>query len=118
MIIDFELLKKKSLFDRIDKIREASPVSDYEMFQTVQKRIQHKKNLSFSDLNQRLKNIFRTIDAEIFIDSRPDFERIKKKLLKTSPLTESKLKSYLTDKTQMEENCRYIKEMCMSRDDS
>jgi hypothetical protein len=111
MIYDYDLLKEKTTIEKINLISEASPVSNYEFWQNTQKRMNHKRNLSFRDLEHRLKDIFKTIDGEIFIDSRPDFERIKKKLLKQSHLKESKLKSYLTGKTQMEESCNYIKEV-------
>lgn len=118
MAVDTKHLKKKTLTDKIDKLLNEGSVSDYEFWLGTQSRIQHKRNLSFQNLENRLKDIFKTIDAEIFIDKRPDFERIKKKLLKASPLTETKLRHFLTDQTMLEETCKYIREVCMSEDNS
>ena len=110
MKINYNLINEaQKLESRIDILTESSPISDYENYMFMQQRIQHKENLTFQNLEQRLKNIFKTIDAELFVDRRPDFERIKKKLLKKYPKTESKLKSHLTGETLIRENAEFIK---------
>ncbi len=110
---DFKLIRNsKKLENRLDMMLEASPVSDYENYIVTQKRIQHKSNLSYQNMENRLKNLFKTIDAEIFVDRRPDFERIKKQLLKKQKkLTESKLAHFLKGHSTISETCCHIKEL-------
>jgi hypothetical protein len=117
LIIDYKAIKdSEKLESKLDMLAESSPVSDYENFTFFQQRVQHRSNLSYQNLEIRLRDIFKTIDAEIFVDKRKDFERIKKKLLaKQHNLSESesKLRRFFRGDTIIKESANYIKE-CMS----
>ena len=71
------ILKPKTIVEQIDILIEASPVSDYEMFLTTQKRIQHRANISYQSMEHKLKQIFKRIDPENFIDRKEVFIKIK-----------------------------------------
>ena len=113
-MIDFKLLKESEKLDyRIDTMIDSSPVSDYEQYVFMQSRKKRKENLTYADLDSRLKNIFKTLSGELFIDKRPDFERIKKQLLKKYPITESKLRQHFSGETLIKENAEYIRNVLL-----
>ena len=80
--INFDACADKSLDEKIDILTESSPISDHEMWATFTQRIKHKQNLTYGELEARLKDIFKIMQPDIFIDRKETFERIKKRLLK------------------------------------
>jgi hypothetical protein len=111
MIIDYKLCKEKTTVDKIDKLIESSPVSSYVDFYQMQRRIQHKRFLNLPDLERRLRSVFKTISPDIFVDRKDRFKKLKKKILTKRQMNETKLKSFLTGQTMLEENCAFIREM-------
>jgi len=114
-MIDFEAINNnETAVDKINRLIESTPVSSYVDWLSIQKRIEHRRNLSYADMEHRLKMIFKSISPDIFIDRRKTFNRIKKQLLKKHDLSETKLSHFLKCETMLEENCRYIREMLNS----
>jgi hypothetical protein len=109
-MIDFNIIKQSQKLERrIDLMAESSPISDYEMWTSFSNRIKHKQNLTYGELESRLKDIFKVMSNDIFIDRKETFKRIKKKLLGKHNINESKLAQYLKGETLIKENCEYIK---------
>lgn len=116
--IDFEAIKELTLESKIDILTDSSPVSDYEFYMNTQLKKIGRDALDYTGLENRLKDIFKTIDAEIFVTRRPDFDRIKKQLLKKEKkLTESKLSNFLKGYATISESCNYIKELLNEKND-
>jgi hypothetical protein len=114
MIIDYQLCKEKTVTEKIDTMIESSPLSSTIDWLSMQSRIKHKQLLTYGALEGRLKEIYKTISPEIFVDRQKTFKRIKKALLKKHNINESKLKRFLTNETMLENLAREIYEMLNS----
>lgn len=110
-MINFDILEEKKTIDRINIMIESSPVSSFETELETNKKFNHKENLSFDSMDRRLKDIFKRIDPEIFVDRLDQFQKIKKNLLKNHLVTESKLIDHLKGENTIKENCSHIKEL-------
>ena len=110
--LNFDFERQRTIDEKIDTLTESGTVSDYETWTTMQKRIINRKNLTYGELESRLKQIFKVIKPEKIM-LEPDekkFKKIKEKLLGKHNVNESKLSQYLTGKTDLIAACMYIRE--------
>jgi hypothetical protein len=111
-ILDYGTCKEKTFEERLNILIESSPVSSFVDWQQTTQRIRHKRNLNYTELEQKLKQIFKVLKSDIFIDNKDKFKKIRDKLLAKKPINEdTKLKRFLTNEIKLEENCLTIKEL-------
>jgi hypothetical protein len=110
--LDYGACREKTFEELLDVLIESSPVSSFVDWQATTQKVNHKRNLNYTELEQRLKQIYKILKSDLFIDRKDKFKKIRDKLLAKKPVNEStKLKRFLIGETLVEENCLTIKEL-------
>lgn len=110
MLIDYSLLKEKTLDDRIDTLTgESLRVLDY--INTLHEA-KSKEMMSVEELQDRIKKMFLGLDKDWFFDQQLEkYKAIKSKFLQITYNEDSKLRKHLTGINKLEEAANAVRKI-------